>query len=93
MPDFTSFNIMKQCKKILEKVTALPDTIAAVKTVVDSIKTLVDTNNTASKTGILSQKLSYNIALNKIMGIKQKQQWVEKIGYALLACILFMLCC
>ena len=61
MPDFTSFNIMKQCKKILEKVTALPTAIAEVKE-------LVATNNTASETGTLSQKASQIIALNKAHG-------------------------
>lgn len=87
MPDFTSFKIMGQCKKILEKVTALPDTIAAVKNVVDSIKTLVNTNNTASETGVLSQKISFvaDILKNKIHGnlyisSGKTQSWTCPIG-------------
>ena len=59
------FPIHKLCKQILEKVTALPDAITAVKN-------LVATNNTASETGILSQKLSWLITANKNHGTKNK---------------------
>lgn len=62
------FPIHKLCKQILEKVTALPDTIAAVKTAVADMAKYVVTNNTAKKDGIISQKISYLIQNNEAHG-------------------------
>lgn len=78
MPDFTSFKMMKLCKQIMEKVTALPDAITAVKN-------LVATNNTANKAGILSQKVSYLIQLNEAHGSLERatagsQNWTCPAG-------------
>ena len=75
------FPIHKLCKQILSKVTALPDTIAAVKTAVADVAKYVVTNNTASKTGIISQKVSYLIQSNEAHGSVERttagsQNWV-----------------
>lgn len=78
MPDFTSFKIMGQCKKILNKVTELP-------TIISEVKNLVLTNNTVNESGILSQKLSWLINANKNHGTKNKtnvgtENWTCPVG-------------
>ena len=79
------FPIHKLCKQILSKVTALPDSIAAVATAVADVAKYVVTNNTASKTGILSQKLSYLITMNEAHGSVERttagsQNWTCPAG-------------
>ena len=79
------FMVHKLCKQILSKVTALPDTIAAVKTAVADMAKYVATNNTASKTGILSQKITYLINQNEAHGSVERttagsQNWACPAG-------------
>lgn len=79
------FPIHKLCKQILSKVTALPDNIAAVKTAVTDMAKYVATNNTANKTGIISQKLTYLINLNETHGSVERstagtQNWTCPAG-------------
>lgn len=90
---FSDFDIMSRCKKILEHLADVTDVainnvksvIDTVNTNVNSVKSYTTTNNTASETGILSQKLSWLITVNKNHGSVERtsagsQNWTCPAG-------------
>ena len=77
---FSDFDIMSRCKKIFDHLVDVTDVainsaksvIDTVNTNVNSVKSYTTTNNTASETGVLSQKLSWLITVNKNHGSLEK---------------------